>query len=151
MGARGEGDDRGWDGWMVSLTQWTWVWVNSGSWWGTRRPGVLWFMGSQRVGHDWATGTELNWGRAERPRGGRCSGPGERTVGLSWGWGHLGVNAALHDGPENITEPKCPIHKRILCNLNRLQIHQCSQLLILWAMEPYVRLNKAASYSDEIK
>jgi len=57
--AGGEGDDRGWDGWMASLTQWTWVWVNSGSWWWTGRPGVLQFMGSQRVGHDWAT--DLNW------------------------------------------------------------------------------------------
>ena len=52
-------DDRGWDGWMPSLTQWTWVWVNSRSWWLTGRPGVLLFMGSQRVGHDWVT--ELNW------------------------------------------------------------------------------------------
>ena len=52
--AGGEGDDRGWDGWMASPTQWTWVWVNSGSWWWTGRPGVLWFMGSQRVRHDWA-------------------------------------------------------------------------------------------------
>ena len=57
--AGGEGDDRGWDGWMASLTQWTWVWVNSGSWWWTGRPGVLGFMGLQRVGHYWAT--ELNW------------------------------------------------------------------------------------------
>ena len=54
----GEGDDRGWDGWMASLTQWTWVRVNSKSWWWTGRPGVLQSMGSQRVGHDWAT--ELN-------------------------------------------------------------------------------------------
>ena len=45
--AGGKGDDRGWDGWMASLTQWTWVWVNSGSWWWTGRPGVLRFMGSQ--------------------------------------------------------------------------------------------------------
>ena len=59
LGAGGEGDDRGWDGWMASLTQWTWVSVNSGSWWWTGRPGVLQFMGSQRVRHDWAT--ELNW------------------------------------------------------------------------------------------
>ena len=59
LGAGGEGDDRGWDGWMASLTRWTWVWVNSGSWWWTGRPGVLRFMGLQRVGHDWAT--ELNW------------------------------------------------------------------------------------------
>ena len=57
--AGGEGDDRGWDGWMASPTQWTWVWVDSGSWWWTWRPGVLRFMESQRVGHDW--GTELNW------------------------------------------------------------------------------------------
>ena len=54
-----KGDDRGWDGWMVSWTQWTWVWVDSGSLWWTGRPGMLQFMGSQRVGHDWAT--ELNW------------------------------------------------------------------------------------------
>ena len=58
LGAGGEGDDRGWDGWMASLIQWTWVWVISGSWWWTGRPGVLQFMGSQRVRHDWAT--ELN-------------------------------------------------------------------------------------------
>ena len=57
--ARGEGDDRGWDGWMASLTRWTWVSVNSGSWWWTGRPGVLRFMGSQRGGHDWAT--DLIW------------------------------------------------------------------------------------------
>ena len=55
----GEGDNRGWDGWMASQTQWTWVWVNSGSWWWTGRPGMLQSMGSQRVGHDWTT--ELNW------------------------------------------------------------------------------------------
>ena len=54
-----EGDDRGWDGWMASPTQWTWVWVNSESWCWTGRPGVLRFMGPQRVRHDWAT--ELNW------------------------------------------------------------------------------------------
>ena len=57
--AGGEGDDRGWDGWMASPTRCTWVWVNSGSWWWTGRPGVLRFMGLQRVGHDWVT--ELNW------------------------------------------------------------------------------------------
>ena len=61
----GEGDDRGWDGWMASATQWTWVWVHSGSWWWTGRPGVLQSMGSQRVGHDWAT--ELNWTRLQWP------------------------------------------------------------------------------------
>ena len=53
-----EGDNRGWDGRMASPTRWKWVWVDSGSWWWTGRPGLLWFMGSQRVGHDLAT--ELN-------------------------------------------------------------------------------------------
>ena len=59
LGAGGEGDNRGWDGWMASPTWWTWVWVNSGSLWWSGKPGMLRFMGSQRVGHDWST--ELNW------------------------------------------------------------------------------------------
>ena len=59
LGAGGEEDDRGWDGWMASLTRWTWVWVNSRSWWWTGRPGMLRFMGSRRVRHDWVT--ELKW------------------------------------------------------------------------------------------
>ena len=59
LGAGGKGDDRGWDGWMASPTRWTWVWVNSRRWWWRGRPGVLRFMGSQRVRHDWVT--ELNW------------------------------------------------------------------------------------------
>ena len=56
---RGEGDNRRWDGWTASWTQWTWVWINSGSCWWTGKPGVLQSTGSQRVRHDWAT--ELNW------------------------------------------------------------------------------------------
>ena len=56
--AGGERGDRGWDGWMASLTQRTWVWVGSRSWWWTWKPGMLLFAGSQRVGHDWMT--ELN-------------------------------------------------------------------------------------------
>ena len=64
LGAGDEGDDRGWDGWMASLTRWMRVWVNSGRWWWTGRPGVLRFMGSQRVGHDRAT--ELNWTELNR-------------------------------------------------------------------------------------
>ena len=51
----GEGEDRGWDGWMASPTQWTWVWANSGRWWRTGKPSVLQSMGSQRVRHDWVT------------------------------------------------------------------------------------------------
>ena len=59
-----EGDDRGWDGWMASLTQWTWIWVNSGSWRWTGRPGMLQSMGLQSVGHEWMT--ELNWSLVTR-------------------------------------------------------------------------------------
>ena len=55
----GEGGDRGWDGSMASPTQLTWVWVSSGSWWWTGEPGILQFMGSQRVGHNWVT--QVNW------------------------------------------------------------------------------------------
>ena len=60
LGAGEEGDDRGWDGWMASPTRWMWVWVNSGRWWWTGRPGVLRFMGSQSQTQlsNW---TELSW------------------------------------------------------------------------------------------
>ena len=58
LGAGGEGDARGWDGWMASPTRWMWVWVNFKSWWWTGRPGMLQFIGLQWVGHDWVT--ELN-------------------------------------------------------------------------------------------
>ena len=55
----GEGDDRGWNGWMASPTQWTWVWINCRSWWWTGKPGEMQSMGSQRVGHDWVTEPNL--------------------------------------------------------------------------------------------
>ena len=61
--AGGEGDNRGWDGWMASPTQWTWVWVSSGSWWWTRKPGVLLSIRSQRVGHDWVTEQQQQAGK----------------------------------------------------------------------------------------
>ena len=64
--AGGEEDGRGWDGWVASATQQTWVWVNSRNWWWTGRPGVLRFMGSQRVGHDWAT--DLIWSELQHVR-----------------------------------------------------------------------------------
>ena len=57
--AGGEGDDREWDGWMASLTRWTWVWASLRSWWWTGKPVILQSIGSQRVGYYWAT--ELNW------------------------------------------------------------------------------------------
>ena len=63
----GEGDDRWWDGWMASLTQWTWVWVNSRSWWWTGRPGVLQSMGSQRIRHKWVTFTSFHFMESVMP------------------------------------------------------------------------------------
>ena len=57
--AGGEGDDRGWDGWMASPTRWTWVWASSGRWWRPWKPNMLQYKCLQRVGHNWAT--ELNW------------------------------------------------------------------------------------------
>ena len=60
-----EGDHRGWDGWMASLTPWTWVWASSGSWWWTGKPGTLQSTGSQRIGHHWVT--ELNWTESWMP------------------------------------------------------------------------------------
>ena len=60
--AGGERDNRGWDGWMASPTEWIWVLVKSGSWWWTGRPSVLWSMGSQRVRHGWVT----DWTDAEK-------------------------------------------------------------------------------------
>ena len=67
LGTGGKGDDRGWDGWMASPTRWMWVCVNSGSWWWTGRPGVLKFMGLQRVGHGWVT--EMNWNWTDTVKG----------------------------------------------------------------------------------
>ena len=58
--------DRGWDGWMASLTQWTWVWANSRSWWWTGRPGVLQSMGSWRAGHNWANWTIITMDKSRR-------------------------------------------------------------------------------------
>ena len=60
----GKVDDKGWDGWMTSPTRWTWVWVSSGSWWWTRKPGILQSMRSQRFEHNWVT--ELNWTLGKR-------------------------------------------------------------------------------------
>ena len=70
----GEGDDRGWDGWMASPTRWTWVWVNSRSWWWTGGPGMLQSMGSKR----WDTTEQLNW--TER---------GFKSQSGKWFWYHF--------------------------------------------------------------
>ena len=67
--AGGEGDNRGWDGWMASLTQWTWVWASSGWWWWTGKPGVLQSMRSQRPRHDWATELKMPWRQRRKKEG----------------------------------------------------------------------------------
>ena len=85
--AGGEGDDRGWDDWMASLTRWTWVWVNSGSWWWTGRPGVLQLMVSQRVRHDWVT--ELKWTELNDSSLARAS--HKTMTRVSVGWPHKGT------------------------------------------------------------
>ena len=100
--AGGEGDDRGWDGWMALPTQWIWVWVNSGSWWWTGKPGVLQSMGLQRVGYNRVT--ELNWtdwGRAPLIRRKRDKTLKFYTisVGSTQQWVHilLSVSEIQHD------------------------------------------------------
>ena len=90
--AGGEGDDRGWDGWMASPTRWTWVWVDFGSWWWIGRPGVLWFMGFAKSRTRLSDWTELNW------EGGVIKGlwtygettrVGSKIWGRGTGWGIL--------------------------------------------------------------
>ena len=66
--AEGEGDNRGWDGWMASPTWWTWVWASCGSWWWPGKPGMLQSMGSQRVRHDWLTNTTNEKSRTSQHR-----------------------------------------------------------------------------------
>ena len=106
LGAGGKGDDRGWDGWMASLTRWTWVWVNSGSWWWTGSPGVLRFVGLQRVGHDWAT--ELNWTEF-------CKGfPGSSTVNNLPAMQKTWVPSL---GWEDLLEKKMATHSSIAWNM----------------------------------
>ena len=93
--AGGEGDDRGWNGWMASPTQWTWVWVDSGSWWWTGRPGVLQFMGLQRSRHDWAT--ELNWTTRGRSF---CLLGWEHWLRISLHYMFIGCNWNMLSGPQ---------------------------------------------------
>ena len=81
----GEGDDRGWDGWMKSPTPWMWVWVNSGTWWRTGRHGMLQSMGSQRAGQDWVA--ELNWNE-QVIRGQVISNPCQNCLGQASNFRH---------------------------------------------------------------
>ena len=111
LGAGGEGDDRGWDGWMASPTRWTRVWVNSGSWWWTGRPGVLRFMGSQRIGYDWATElTELsNWRFLLVPPKQCNPHPGQWWTGQKQTfYPHTGCNLMIFEGTDQ--KVNCDIH-----------------------------------------
>ena len=83
--AGGEEDDRGWDSWMAPPTWWIWVWVNSGSWWWTGKPGMLQSMGLQRVGHAWA---ELSWLTQHTAQ--TCGSQGGKGLGEGW-IGSLGL------------------------------------------------------------
>ena len=87
-GAGGEGDDRGWDGWMASLTRWMWVWVNSRSWWWTGRPGMLRFMGQKESDTtEWLNWTKLNWKKpySQTLYNQRCS-PSRSVALVMWLW-----------------------------------------------------------------
>ena len=84
------GDNRGWDGWMASPTQWTWVWVSSGSWWWTGKPGVLQSMGSQRGRHNWVT--ELNLKSFSLTLGEKGNWNGRHSLTVDWSercWRHI--------------------------------------------------------------
>ena len=99
----GEGDYRGWDDCMAILTRWTWVWVNSKSWWWTGRPGVLWFMGWQRVRHDWAT--ELKWNEKNKKT------KKQKTKDYFTHGHHQGVNTEIRVSINSAAE-----YTELLCN-----------------------------------
>jgi len=94
----GEGDNRGWDGWMASPTWWTWVWISFGSWWQTGKPGLLQSMGSQRVGKtEWLNWTQLNWG-TKIPHGRKTT---ESTYHNYW------ARSSQEKIPYDITKAQC--------------------------------------------
>ena len=118
LGAGGEGDDRGWDGWMASPTQWTWVWVNSGSWWWTGRPGVLQSMGLHTT--EWLNWTELNipLEPVSNPRPpSRSSQSTEPRILFSTAGSHqlsMGFCQCYFFNPSHLPLPPCP-HIHSLC------------------------------------
>ena len=110
--AGGETGDRGWDGWMASPTQWTWVWVGSGSWWWTGRPGMLWLMGSQRARHDSTTTTlvvtsYIAWSRVNM-RGTSKGVDPWRYVN----WGHWYVHSILGSHSHSFQNGQIEMQKR---------------------------------------
>ena len=104
--AGGEGCDRGWDGWMASLTWWMWVWASSRSWWWSGRPGVLQSMGWQRVRHDWVI--ELNWTYGSAGKESTCNAGDTGDAGSVPGWGRSpeegSSNPLQYSYPENCVD-----------------------------------------------
>ena len=134
LGAGGEGDDRGWDGWMASLT---WVWVNSGSWWWTGRPGVLWFMGSGRVGHEWAT--ELNWTEVTKTPVFAKSNWYSSVFNLSASQRH-GLQVLLHSGDCTFSPSSVSLGESLTVNAGWSQVSALgfSLPLSLWFVSVYL-------------
>ena len=121
--AGGEGDNTGWDGWMASLTQWSWVWVSSGSWWWTGRPSILQSMALERFRHGWVT--ELNSTRQKLLLGGE-------ELGLLWSQ----VYVSLCKGTNTPSVPHfsrliCPEYLELLCSLLFKCLFQEMFLLII--------------------
>jgi len=140
---------------MASLTQWTWVWVNSGSWWWTGRPGVLRFMGSQRVGHNWAT--ELNW--TDGPYGYKQSDTTEQlplTQSSQRLTGKIILVVAMFCGRSCRKLEKCPLGNwNVSLELGREVISWWKNIFILyllwakrwiWGEKIYLRVN----YTDSL-
>ena len=135
---RKKGDDRGWDGWMASPTQWTWVWVDSRSWWWTGRPGMLRFVGSQRVGRDWAT--ELIWSHLPSWTSEFYWESGSRDS-LEW--------EALFGGSlvQFITAPRAPQQKKLLCFHFLMMLVVCASITGLFHSQPALA-GKSVSFSS---
>ena len=123
----------GWDGWMASLTRWTWGWVSSGRWWWTGRPGMLWFMGLQWVGHDWAT--ELNWRLICETEFSHIL----PTLALGWRWERLNTEMVISSvqslsciwlfvTPMNHSTPGLPVHHQ-LPEFTQTHVHRVSDAI----------------------
>ena len=148
MGAGEEGDNRGWDGWMASSTWCTWVWVDSKSWWWIGRPGVLRFMGSQRVRHDWAT--ELNWMLFKIPFSGKY-------ICILWSV-LLGLNPSLAESSGSslfiewhIFSRSCVFVSQPLVTWRELKLALLSlQQVVLGKLDHCIKINEAGTHSHTI-
>ena len=121
LGAGGEGDNRGQDGWMASLTRWTWVWVNSGSWWWTGGPGVLRWRSKESDTTEQLNWSELNW----------TTWIGHRDTYLPWSWtpSHL---------PSHFIRLRCPRARTLGALLHASNSHWSSVLdMVMYMFQCY--------------